>query len=246
VNNRYFPLKIVVLGAFLAACSSASEDKRYHDTSVLERPPILAVNKKTVEEKPAVDSKESLEEAMKKDEMALLEDIKTEEKSPVVDNSKIPKKRDHTGLDDAVYMVEQGADKKSTEDILATQTSILMIKQPYDVAWKTLTLALKQIDIEITDHEHAKGLFYVSYDPDPPLFSLKNSNNAVYVLTVKREGAETKVKAALGNAAEQSSVGNHGKSRTPVKDNSASHPASGAEDLLQLLYRTIRDDLEEE
>lgn len=235
-----------MLGAFLAACSSASEDKRFHDTSVLERPPILAVNKKTVEEKPAVNTKEALEEAIKKDEMALLEDMKTEEKSSDVDNSKVRKKPDHTGLGDAVYIMEQEVDKKSTEDIWATQPSQLMIKQPYDVAWNTLALALKQSNIEITDHEHNKGLYYVSYDPDPSLFSPKNSNNAVYVLTVKREGAETKVKAALGNAAEQSSVGNHGKSRTPVKDNSASHPASGAEDLLQLLYRTIRDDLEEE
>ncbi len=246
MNNRYFPLKIVVLGAFLAACSSASEDKRFHDTSVLERPPILAVNKKTVEEKPAVNTKEALEEAIKKDEMALLEDMKTEEKSSDADNSKVRKKPDHTGLGDAVYIMEQEVDKKSTEDIWATQPSQLMIKQPYDVAWNTLALALKQSNIEITDHEHNKGLYYVSYDPDPSLFSPKNSNNAVYVLTVKREGAETKVKAALGNAAEQGSVGNHGKSRTPVKDNSASHPASGAEDLLQLLYRTIRDDLEEE
>ncbi len=246
MNNRYFPLKIVVLGAFLAACSSASEDKRFHDTSVLERPPILAVNKKTVEEKPAVNTNDALEEALKNDEMALLEDMKTEEKSSDVDNSKVRKKPDHTGLGDAVYIMEQEVDKKSTEDIWATQPSQLMIKQPYDVAWNTLALALKQSNIEITDHEHNKGLYYVSYDPDPSLFSPKNSNNAVYVLTVKREGAETKVKAALGNAAEQSSVGNHGKSRTPVKDNSASHPASGAEDLLQLLYRTIRDDLEEE
>ena len=39
-----------------------------------------------------------------------------------------------------------------------------MIKQPFDDAWNTLGLALKQSEIEITDREHDKGLYYVSYD----------------------------------------------------------------------------------
>jgi uncharacterized lipoprotein len=121
----------------------------------------------------------------------------------------------------------------------------LRIKQSLDDAWSTLGLALKQSDIEITDREHDKGLYYVLYDPEKSFFSGKH-NEAIYVLTVESDGAETVVSAILGNAAEQSSAGGRSKKRGADKDNSSEQLADGAEKLLQSLYESIRDDLKEE
>jgi len=121
----------------------------------------------------------------------------------------------------------------------------LRIKQPFDDAWSTLGLALKQSEIEITDLEHDKGLYYVSYNAEDSFFNRK-LHEAIYVLTVENNGAETKITAALGNVAEQTSLGRRSEHRDLVKDNSATQPADGAEKLLKSLYETIRDDLKEE
>ena len=232
MNKIQVIVKTIVVLVILASCSSASEDKRYRDTSVLERPPILVVKKKTVVEAPIVETKEVSEGATQS----------IDEANPV-DNSVIRKRPSQIGLGDAVYMVAQ---QQANDDIWGTPPSQLIIKQAYDDAWNTLGLALKQSDIEITDHEHDKGRYYVSYDPDPSLFSRKNSNSAIYVLTLVRQGAETKITALLGNAAEQNSASSRTKSRGSTKDNSATQPASGAEDLLKSLYETMRDELKEE
>ena len=150
----------------------------------------------------------------------------------VADNSAIPKKRDEPGLGSDVYLT-------------TTIPPQLKIKQPFDDAWHTLGLALKQSKIEITDREHDKGLYYVTYDPDTSFFSRKH-NEAIYVLTVEKDSAETKITAALGSTSEQSSAGSRDKHREFVKDNSATQPADGPEKLLQSLYETIRDDLKAE
>jgi uncharacterized lipoprotein len=192
--------KVLLLSVTLVSCGT-SEDSRYRDISILERPPVIAVNKQNSE-------------------------------PHVTDTSTIPKKRDEPGLGADVYMA-------------ATTPPQLKIKQPFDDAWNTLGLALKQSEIEITDREHDKGLYYVIYEPDSSFFS-KQQNEAIYVLTVEKDGAETKITAIIGSAAEQSSSGSRSEHRDPVKDNSTAQPADGAEKLLQLLYETIRDDLKEE
>jgi len=152
--------------------------------------------------------------------------------SPQIDDSVIPRKKYKSGLGDDVYM---------TESTPAT----LRIKQPIDDAWYTLDLALKQSEIKITDHERDKGFYYVSYNPGAffgnmtGFFEKQNDeqNGAIYLLTVKEDGAETEITATIANATEQSSAGKNG-----------AHKASeeGAEDLLQQLYKTLRDDLKEE
>ena len=149
----------------------------------------------------------------------------------ITDNSTIPKKRDETGLGSAVSMT-------------TTRPPQLKIKQPFDDAWNTLGLALKQSEIEITDREHDKGLYYVSYDSSGSFFS-KKQNEVIYVLTVENDGAETKITATLGNAAEQTNS-SRGVHRSSSNENSAAQSTDGAEKLLQSLYETIRDDLKEE
>jgi uncharacterized lipoprotein len=150
----------------------------------------------------------------------------------VIDNSKIPKKKYEKGL---------GSDVSMT----TTTPPQLIIKQSFDDAWSTLGIALKQSEIEITDREHDKGLYYVSYDPEHSFFSNKH-NQSIYVLTIENDGAETKITATLGSAAEQSSAGRRSEQGGHAKDDSATPSADGAEKLLQSLYETIRDDLKEE
>lgn len=183
----------------LVSCGT-SEDRRYRDTAMLERPPALATGKKAG-------------------------------KSQQVDNSKIPKRRYEEGLGSDVYMT--------------TTTPVQMkIKQPFDDAWNTLSFALKQSGMKITDSDHAKGLYYVSYDSEKSFFSRKH-NEAIYVLKVAPDGAETKITAVLGNAAEQISAGIRSEHPGPAKDDGAAQPTDGAEKLLQSLYETIHDDLKE-
>lgn len=147
-----------------------------------------------------------------------------------VDNSSIPKKKDSTGLGSDVY---QGSPTQLT------------IKQSFGDAWNSLGRALKQSGIKITDHERDKGLYYVTQAQDKEestgffakAGSFFSDDPTIYLLTVKEEGEETTVTATVANATEQSSATQDG---TP-------HPsAEGAEDLLQLLFKTLRDKLEEE
>jgi uncharacterized lipoprotein len=146
----------------------------------------------------------------------------------IVDNSSIPKKKDTTGLGSDVYL---------------SSALQLTIKQPFDEAWNTLSRALKQSGIKITDHERDKGLYYVTQDTaDRTSFFAKataflSDDPSIYLLTVKQEGAETTVTATAANATEQSSA---------AKDGTPPPSAEGAEDLLQLLFQTLRDKLKEE
>ena len=150
----------------------------------------------------------------------------------ISDNSKITKKRHGNGLGEDVSMTD-------------TTPQQLIIKQPFDDAWSTLGNALRQSEIKITDREHDKGLYYVTYDPEKSFFSRKH-NDAVYVLTLENDGAETKITVTLGNAAEQNSSGSRSGQGAVDQDNSAIPTTEGAEKLLQSLYETIRDDLKEE
>ncbi|MFZ2403761.1 MAG: outer membrane protein assembly factor BamC [Methylobacter sp.] len=146
----------------------------------------------------------------------------------VADTSSIPKKKDSTGLGSDVY---QNAPTQLT------------IKQPFDEAWNTLGRALKQSGVKVTDHERDKGLYYVTQDTeDRTGFFAKatgflRDDPSIYLLTVKQEGAETTVTATIPNAAEQSGATGESTPRPSVE---------GAEDLLQLLFKTLRDKLEEE
>lgn len=146
-----------------------------------------------------------------------------------VDDSSIPRKKNNTGLDTDVYQ---------------NSALQLTIKQPFDNAWNTLGRAFKQGGIKVTDHERDKGLYYVTQDITDPtestgflakVSSFFSNDTAVYLLTVKQEGEETTVTASVANATEQSSVAKKGN---PTLE--------GAEELLQLLFKTLRDKLEED
>jgi uncharacterized lipoprotein len=150
-----------------------------------------------------------------------------------IDNSVIPEKQDTAGLGTDVYLTD-------------TTPPRLKIKQPVDEAWETVGLALKQSDIKITDHEREKGFYYVSYHPktflEKAVSFLKDEtaqqNDTTYLLTLEPDGPETTIIATVAGAAEQSAAIDN-------RDGDYDAPVEGAEALLQVLYETLRDDLEE-
>jgi hypothetical protein len=216
----------------LAAC--ASDDTRYRDNSALEKPPTLAVEKReaTVEAPEKVETEKTTEEAAAMSE-------EDQEETP-------PKAK--KGLGDAVSI----SDRPSL---------VLTIKQSFDMAWNSLKQALVQSGIEVTDLEHDKGKFYVSYDADSytsdhgslieksvGLFD-NDYDKQSYVLTVSAEDRITKVTAAPAKDAEY-------RKRTDRDDEEASadadshvsnaaKPTDGAEKLLRSVYLTLKDDLRE-
>ncbi|MDO9105981.1 MAG: outer membrane protein assembly factor BamC [Methylovulum sp.] len=145
------------------------------------------------------------------------------------DDAVIPKKRHKKGLEDDVY--------------LGQSTPLhIKLKQPFDNAWLTLGLALKQSEIRITDHERDKGLYYVAYHAGSIFESLGSllkvePKTVLYVLKVEPDGVETKISAVLASAMEQSSGLEKGRYDDEADDD--------AEELLYKVFETLRDDLEE-
>ena len=146
----------------------------------------------------------------------------------VVDDSSIPKKKSNAGLGKDVYLGNPAQ---------------IFIRQSFGDAWNTLNRALKQSGLRITDHERSKGLYYVTQASSEEvgfigkLTSFLANDTAVYQLVVKQEGEETSVTGAIANATEQSAAD---------KDGAPHSSTGGAENLIQQLFKTLRDDLKEE
>ncbi len=196
-------IKILLLALMLVSCSTPSEDKRYRDTSALERPPEIKVNKKA---------------------------HSTED----IDNSTARIKQEGTGLGSNVYLT-------------STTPPLMIIKETYDLAWETLGQGLRQSHLQITDREHDKGRYFVTYNPDKRgdeeesgfldktlnYFNEKH-NDERYILTVTDKGSETQVSVAINTEPKQSSA-------PDTKNSSLLPPADGAEKLLALIYKTMSE-----
>ncbi len=153
----------------------------------------------------------------------------TNKEQNTVDNSSIPKKNESTGL---------GKDVVSLNN-----PSQITIKQSFGDAWNTLNRALKQSGLKITDHERNKGLYYVTRASSEEsgffgkLTTFLANDSSIYQLVVKQEGSETSVTGVIANATEQSAAD---------KDGTQHSGNEGLEDLMQQLFKTLRDDLKEE
>lgn len=218
---------------WLAAC--ASEDPRYRNTEALEKPPTLVIEKQEA----AAAEPENTEADKLPEEAAPASD---EEQ----DDSESKSKR---GLGDQMVSISDAP------------PLMLTIRQPFDLAWNSLKQALIQDKIEVTDLEHDKGKFYVSYDADSYLaehgsliektVGLFSNDYAkqTYILTVSAEGASaTKVTAAPGKDAEFRKRTDHDDQETA--DNTAAaaetdKPADSADNLLRSIYLTLKDELRE-
>ncbi len=154
------------------------------------------------------------------------------EPSRTSDESMAQKNRDGEESDTVVYMS-------------ATEPSLLVIKQPYDLAWDTLGHALKQDFLKVTERNRDKGLYYVTYDReaqaekeggffDKALSLLQDKfNEEHYVLTVTAKGEETQISAAINNETKTNAAS--------AKDSGATPAADGAEKLLLSIYKTMSD-----
>jgi hypothetical protein len=188
-------IKYSVISVILVSCGTA-ENSRYRDTSLLERPPTLVIQKSPGEP------------------------------YQTTDDSSIPKKQE-PGLGDAVSITESAPPQ-------------LKIRQSYDKAWTTLNQALKLNNIKITDHERNKGHIYVGYGSTGLFekvasFLKDEQKDPIYLLLLKEDGVETTVTATPTNPTDQtSSSGN--------PDSYDDKPSDDSEELLQALYKTIRDD----
>ncbi len=146
----------------------------------------------------------------------------------IVDNSSIPKKNDNTGLGADVYLVTPAQ---------------LNIKQPFDQAWDTLNRALKQSGIKITDHERNKGHLYINYSSSGFFekflsFLKEEPKESNYLVSVTKGAAETAITAAISNKTEQ-------RGASGDQDGYYDAPVDASEELLDMLYKIIRDDLVE-
>lgn len=194
-------MQVVIRSLLLvvALVSCGGDDSRYKNTEMLERPPVLPIERHAGQE---------------------IE----------VDDSVIPKKKHKKGLGDDVYWV-------------AEKPPQLKLKDAFDSAWLAVGLALKQREIKITDQVRDKGLYFVSYNPGTLFGTVSslvsaNEKEVIYMLAVEQDGAETKVIAKKANPVEQSSA--------LEKDGYDDEASDDAEDLLQNLFETLRDDLIEE
>ncbi|MCF7986543.1 MAG: outer membrane protein assembly factor BamC [Methylovulum sp.] len=145
------------------------------------------------------------------------------------DDAVIPKKRYKKGLGEEVYLTK-------------TTPPQIKIKQPFESAWLSLGLALKQAELRITDQERTKGVYYVAYHA-PTLFDTIGSllktdeKTVIYVLKVEQNSGETKISALLASAMEQSS----GLEKTTY-DKEAS---DDAEDLIYKVFDVLHNELQE-
>ena len=146
-------------------------------------------------------------------------------------------------------MAQKNRDGEESEAIVYMTTTtppLLVIKQPFDLAWDTLGHALKQDTLKVTEREQDKGLYFVSYDPEAQaekeggffnktlsIFQDKLKEEH-YVLTVTAKGEETQISAAINNAPKHSE-GSENNENTPAP------PADGAEKLLLSIYKAMSD-----
>jgi hypothetical protein len=217
----------------LAAC--ASEDPRYRDTSALEKPPTLVIEK----QEPAGGAPKNAGA-----------DKEPEDAAPGADEDR----------DEAEAKIKKGLGDQAVS-ISEAPPWVLTLRQPFDTAWNSLKRAMIQSGIEVTDLEHDKGKFYVSYDADSyvsvhgsviektlDLFNNDYEKQA-YVLTVSPEDSISKVTVAPGKDAEY-------RKRTDRDDEEIAGGADTEEDkptagdgdekLLRSLYFTLKDDLRED
>lgn len=213
----------------LAAC--ASDDSRYRDTTALEKPPTLVVEK---QEAAAAEAENAEADKL------------PEEAAPDSDEDRDDELTAKKGLGDQVVSISE------------TPPLALTIKQSFDSAWNSLKQALIQSGIEVTDLEHDKGKYYVSYDADSyvsehgsliekslGLFSDDYAKQA-YVLTVSPEGSATKVTAAPGKDAEFRKRTDHDEEAADdTAAAEADKPADDADRLLRSVYLTLKNDLRE-
>ncbi len=148
------------------------------------------------------------------------------------DDVEPPRRRHGKGLKSDVYRVEGSA----TE---------LKIKRSFDEAWSLMNQAIQHNELNISDQDRSKGIYYVAYGGGDlfglsSLFPKGSIEQPTYLLKVESEDQETKVTASFADLHEQS---DSGKTKDGVADDTTEDKS---EQLLELLYDTLHDTVKDE
>jgi len=149
--------------------------------------------------------------------------------------------------------VDESVEKKGFGEFVSlagpAELPVLKIKKTFDRSWDIIEQALNQQEIEITDKNRDKGVFYLKYDPDQrtdkdpgflgnfSFFTTDDYEEARYRLTVLWRDTDTDVSVDL--------VGEDGKvlkNDLDYDEDFEGETDSGAL-LIKDLYKTIRDNL---
>jgi len=129
-----------------------------------------------------------------------------------------------------------------------TAQPILKIKKIFDRSWNIVEQGLNLSEIEITDKNRDKGVFYVKFDPDQKsskdsgvmdnlsFFFFKDEyEEAAYKLTVQWRDSDTEVSVERIEQDEDSLLDDG--------EDDFENPIDSGAMLINALYKTIRDDL---
>jgi hypothetical protein len=146
---------------------------------------------------------------------------------------------------------EQDEKKGLGDNIILTefeQKPIIKIKKNFDLSWNFVEQALQLKDIEISDKNREKGIYYVTFDPDEQsdstladamtFFLFKDDYaEAAYKLTVKEKATDNSEIIIEHIATEENDL---------MDDDGDDFDGTIDEGvmLMNTLYKTIRDELE--
>lgn len=164
------------------------------------------------------------------------------EEPPEMEIVEVPKEQDEeneeikdVGLGDIVSL--SGSEDKQ----------IIKIKKTFERSWELVEQALKLNEIEVTDKNREKGLFYVSFDPDEQ--SSEPSENETfsffggdydegdYQIRVVWQESDTEVTAKLVNDTDNEMLDDE------EDQEDFESTVAGSGHLLKTLYKTLRHDL---
>jgi uncharacterized lipoprotein len=123
------------------------------------------------------------------------------------------------------------------------------IKRGFDESWSLLSLAIQHNDLKLADQDRSKGYYYITYNGNgffgkAASYFNDEYDKSTYLLKVEPEAEETKVTASLANKDEQNPPKRDGE-ETP-DDKPLPVVSDKSENLIELLYDTLHDDLKDE
>lgn len=164
-------------------------------------------------------------------------DLETPPEMVIVDKPKV--------LREDKEIIKKSGLGKSVSLVEVEKEPVIKIKKIFDRSWDIVEQALKLNEIEITDKNRDKGVFYVKFDPDAKqagskvadtitfFFFEDDYEQAAYKLTVVWRDSDTEVTVELIDQVSNELLDEdefEGTIDTGVK-------------LLETLYKTIKDDL---
>ncbi len=125
----------------------------------------------------------------------------------------------------------------------------LTIKRGFDESWSLLNQAIQHNELKVADQDRSKGFYYITYNGNgffgkAASYFNDEYDKSTYLLKVEPEAEETQVTASLANKDEQNIPKKDGEE---TSDDPPVHVFQDkSENLIELLYDTLHDDLKDE